>query len=68
MTHETYILQEHRHRARWANGRWVNLNYFDTIEEAEKMAKFYEEKVIIPNYEVRIKVKDTNKVIYQTGC
>ncbi len=68
MTHETYILQEYSHRARWANGRWVNLHYFDTIEEAEKMAKFYEEKVKIPNYEVRIKVKDTNKVIYQTGC
>lgn len=67
MTHETYILQD-RHRAKWANGRWVNLNCFDTIEEAEKMAKFYEEKVKIPNYEVRIKVKDTNKVIYQTGC
>ncbi len=36
MTHETYILQEHRNRARWANGRWVNLHYFDTIEEAKK--------------------------------
>lgn len=68
MTHETYILQEHRRKARWTNRRWVTLHYFDTIEEAKKTAKFYEEKVLTPNFEVRILVKETNKVIYQTGC
>jgi len=64
MTHETYILQEHRRRSRWSGRHWVILHYFDTLDDAQKMAKFYEERA---NCEVRIKVKNTEQIIYQTG-
>ena len=64
MTHEIFILQEHRRRARWAGRHWVTLHYFETLDDAQKMAKFYEDRA---NYEVRIKVKNTERIIYQTG-
>lgn len=59
MTHETFIVQIHQRR------RWTNANYYDSIEGAMGRAKFYEETC---NWEMRVKEKYTNKVIYQTGC
>ena len=64
MTQKVYTLQEERRRARWSNPRWVNLHFFDDLEDAKNMAKFYEERTGIT---VRIKETKTNKVIYQTG-
>lgn len=59
-----YTLQRCYERLRWSSARWVNLHFFDNLEDAKSMAKFYEERA---NYTVRIKETKTNKVIYQTG-
>ena len=61
MTHETYIVQVYRKR------RWVNANYYDSLDEAKVMARFYHEKTS-GNLIARVKEKYSGKVIFESSA